>query len=259
MADEHAVYEYAKTQRELLKFSSENIAPAAPVYVAWLDLMGAGHIMSVSVQKSANFLVRLHMAVERSAQEHKFTGTRLPINDGIYLVSESKIEIISMVQSVMVMMASLFIATKAPHDRCLVRGAIAFGPVYRGQDLVGGMSKKMQQSPAFLENVLFGPPIIQAYKAEGTAPPYGIAIHESARNFSPEEDPPFKMTHWLWWQRHDENAPGNGRGYGDVKAVLGSQLAGHFEWMEKTLIFHGVPMEKVKSWKTLCDQYFSAG
>jgi len=188
-----------------LRFTSEHLISAEDFYVGWLDLMGAGHIMSTSVQKAANFLARLHMSVEIARQDSGYAILTLPINDGIFILSKRKSEFIAVLQHAMALLATRFIATPRPHDRCLMRGAIAYGPVYQGRDLVNGISlRKLRVNPGFLDRVYFGPPIIQAYKSESVTPPFGIAIHESARAFSPAGETPFRLTHWLWWQVHDE-------------------------------------------------------
>jgi hypothetical protein len=244
-----------------LRFSSEKLGAAANYYVAWLDLMGAGHIMGTSVHKSANFLVRLHMAIETARMESGYELKTLPINDGIFIIGQKKGEVMTVVRHAMILLAARFIATPRPHDRCLMKGAIAFGPVYAGEQLKPGISRrKIRERPEFLERVWFGPPIIQAYKSESTAPPYGIAIHESARSFSAGEDPPFQMTHWLWWQDNSESRPiPNVPPLTVFKDCLALELQGYFDWMKSTLLFHGVSADKLKSWSEACNQYFVSG
>lgn len=62
LADKHGpARAFAKRiSKEMLGFSSEKLMSAENAYVGWLDLMGAGHMMSTSIHKTANFLVRLH-------------------------------------------------------------------------------------------------------------------------------------------------------------------------------------------------------
>jgi len=257
LIDLDAARKGAKKKSDTLRFSSEKLGQANNQYVAWLDLMGAGHTMSVSVQKSANFIVRLHMACERAAEATNFSGTRVPINDGVFIVSKHKAEIIAMVQEVMALMASVFVAKSAPQDRFLMRGGLAFGPVYGADELTPGVgSNRMKAKNGFLSNVIFGPPIIQAYKVEVLAPPFGIAVHESARSFSEPGEAPFRLTHWFWWQHHKEVAPSLSASHGNLKEVLSIDLKEHFKWMKATLLLHGIPAEKVTDWSTRCDQYF---
>lgn len=247
--------------KEKLSFTSAKLPPVSYFYVAWLDLMGAGHIMSTSLQKAANFLARLHMCVEIAIRDSDCTIRTLPINDGIFIISEKKGPLISVLQHAMTLLAARFISTPRSHDRCLLKGGIAYGPVYEGRQLIEGVgSKRLRSQPEFLERVLFGSAIIQAYKSEAEAPPYGIAVHESARSFSPADEPPFNLTHWFWWQEHAEARKVNGLpSLVDLRDVLGIELERQFDWMTSTLLLHGVKQDKIDQWRAMAKQYLAGG
>lgn len=247
-----------KARKDHLTFNSEHLQSANNVYVAWLDLMGAGHTMSISVAKSANFLARLHMAVHRAQTEVQFQGRLQTINDGVFIVSASKKELMSVLGRAMILLSCHFVAVPRPHDRFLLRGGIAFGPVYFGNDLIPGIEpKKLRDKAEFMAPVMFGPPIIQAYRSESAAPPYGIAVHESARAFSPEGEEPFRMTHWLWWDPGEPvDYPKNIPPLTEIKDCLASDLAAHFDWIGETLIYHELDSAKLQTWRIKCSQYF---
>jgi hypothetical protein len=251
---------YAKNLRKReLNFNSRHLVPAPNVYVGWLDLMGAGHAMSTSVQKTANFLARLHMAVEASRRALDFSGRLLPINDGIFVVCASKREMMSLLGRSMIMLAANFIAVPRPHDRFLLRGGIAYGPVYFGNSLVEGLGpKRLREAPSFLDTLMFGPALIQAYRSETSAPPYGIAVHESARSFHPPDEQPFRMTHWMWWApNEDVTYPKRVAPLRTLKECLRQDLLAHFKWLSSSLIYHGLDPAKIAAWQIQCDQYFS--
>jgi len=223
--------------------------------------MGASHMMSTSVQKTASFLARLHMAVEIACSEAGFSGDRLPINDGVFLISKSRTEIMTVVRSILALMALSFIATQRPQDRCLMRGAIAFGPVHFGRDLLPHVgSKKLRSTPGFLGHVAFGHLIARAYQTEGTSVPYGIAIHESARAFAPSGSAPFRMKHWLWWANHSEMAPPkNVPPLATLKDCLQEEFLAHFAWLRSSLVFHGISSDKIGVWEGIVSEYYSLG
>jgi hypothetical protein len=253
---------YAKARRKAdLNFNSEHLKPADNVYVGWLDLMGAGHIMGASVRKSANFLTRLHMAVHRAVTAVDFKGRLLTINDGVFIVTPSKRELMSVMGRALILLSCDFVAVPRPHDRFLMRGGIAYGPVYFGGDLIPGLApKKLRENAEFLLPVMFGPPIIQAYRAESFAPPFGVAVHESARAFFPPQEEPFRMTHWLWWAPNEPvDYPRNATPLPALKDCLAADLDAHFTWMADTLIFHGVDVAKLSEWRARCVQYFAIG
>lgn len=258
---DHAVKSWAVKIRDKLYYTSEKLGEPKYLYVAWIDLMGAGHMMGTSVHKTANFLSRLHMAVEIAVRESGHEIELLPINDGIFILSDSKKNIIRIVQHTVVLRAGHFVSTPRMQDRCLIRGAIAFGPVYDGKQMRQGMDLKyFEKCPDFLDRVLFGPPIYQAYSAERLAPPYGIALHESARAFAPAKESPFRLTHWLWWINNTSDEPiPNIPPLRSLKDVLSKELDKQYSWLLKTLLFHELNAEKVKSWKEISTQYFSDG
>lgn len=250
-----------KVRKNLLDFNSESIECADSKYVGWIDLMGAGHVMSVSTQKAANYLARLHMAVERSRRASDFRDRLLVVNDGVFIVTDTKQSLTSLMGRVFIMLAANFIATPRPEDRFLVRGGIAFGPVYFGEQIKAGVSpRKFREGAEFLKTVMFGPSIIQAYKAESAAPPYGVAVHESARSSKGGSGLPFLMTHWPWWLPEERNDyPENTAPPRTIKECLADKLSKHFEWMGRTLIYHGIEHSKLTQWSTLCSQYFAIG
>lgn len=248
---------YARRQRERYRFDASRIARAENVYVAWIDLMGAGHLMSVSLEKPANALVRLHMAVDQAIAKRDSIET-LPINDGVFIISPRKIDIEQVVRSVMIDLAAIFISTPDPQNKFLLRGGIAYGPVYRGEAIAAGLSSsKRVKLEQVLSRVAFGPAIIQAYRGEGSAPPYGIAIHESARSFAPVGTTPFLMTHWLWWVTHPElDHPVGTPPLTVLRDVLCEDLLKHFSWLRSTLLLHGLSPEKLTQWEQMSQQYF---
>jgi hypothetical protein len=222
--------------------------------------MGAGHVMSISPAKSANYLSRLHMAVALATASS--TDLHLnPINDGVFVTTASKPLIMRVVRDVLAYLSAYFISTGPPQDKFLVRAAIAYGPVYHGGALRACLSlQKQRQHADTFEGVQFGAPIIQAYRAESSAPPYGVAIHESARSFSPGGTRPFRQTHWLWWPTAEELRPlSKFVSLPDLARCLAVDLGRYFDWMRTTLIFHGIAEDKLTQWSRQVEQYFSVG
>ena len=85
------VRNFAKKQRDQLRFDASKLSVAENQYVAWVDLMGAGHIMSVSIAKTANFLARLHIVAHQAVKDAPGIVQTFPINDGIFFVSKSNL------------------------------------------------------------------------------------------------------------------------------------------------------------------------
>lgn len=251
----------AAKQREFLRFDSRKLPVASSQYVAFIDLMGAGHTMSTSAAKTANFIVRLHMAVIKAAKTAPSVVRLNAVNDGVFITSHSKGTVMHVLRKTLYLLASWFISTGPPQDKFLVRSAIAYGPVYHGSDLVKGLSrtKTLELSP-YISTVQFGSPIIQAFRQEAKAAPFGVAVHESARAFSPTGVEPFKQTHWIWWSPLTEIPQPSGIcSLGDLVKCLQCDLLAYFKWMGSTSIYNEVSPEKLKEWTARVTEYFSVG
>ena len=145
MSDTPPDYEHVRKNvariRKSLHFDSRTIPPAVNEYVAWIDLMGARHVMSVSAAKSANYLARLHMAADIAVASCPHPVRINPINDGVFITTPSKNAVMSVVRQVLYLLSGYFISKSAPQDRFLVRSSIAYRPVYHGDALAIGLSK----------------------------------------------------------------------------------------------------------------------
>lgn len=77
----------------------------------------------------------------------------------------------------MIDLSSIFISTPDPQNKVLLRGGIAFGPVYRGEAIAAGLAAgKREKHKEALSRVAFGPAIIQAYRGEG--PPRHLMVSQ---------------------------------------------------------------------------------
>lgn len=92
---EHGARLLAKKLREKIGFSSEMLPRSEDRYVAWLDLMGAGNMMSYSTHKAANAIARIHLAVHHAKTDHGINLQTLAINDGIFILSDKKSDLIT--------------------------------------------------------------------------------------------------------------------------------------------------------------------
>jgi hypothetical protein len=253
------IEQFARGIQESLSFDSSALAPEHK-YVAWLDMMGAGRLMNTSLEKTANAIARLHLAVELSRADTGFSDDLLPMNDGLFVISANKVAVMRLVQQALVYLSARFIATPVPQDRFLIRGAIAYGPVITGAELSKGFgTKKLRDNSGFVKSVYFGAPVVQAFYQERTTPPFGIGIHESARAFAPTDTRPFRTNIWLWWHKNDDGSlPKNGPALTALRELMKIRLAEYFEWLKETRVFNELSNEKIDELSTAANQYFSA-
>jgi hypothetical protein len=90
----------------------------------------------------------------------------------------------------------------------------------------------------------------QAYRDEREAPPFGIAVHSSARAFAPGGDEPFRFI-WLNWYNHSEPKI-------DPKALL-AHLGRYFQWQSAHSTVTGYGMDRIQHHQKLANEYFTLG
>ncbi len=221
-------------------------------YVCWLDVMGTGNQMLRSLPIAANFIYKLQCAVLEGAEEVGFDqGVRLyPVMDGVYITSQRRETLQAILNQALCRVAITFLKEQTPFHQFLVRGAIAFGPVYHGCDLDPKTSYVMARHKVIRDSMLMGLPMAQAYRDEGSAPPFGIAVHSSARAFAPDGDRPFRFI-WLNW--YD---------YSDPKidpSKLLEQLERYFDWQKAHSTVTGYAQDRIEHHRRLAREFFTLG
>jgi hypothetical protein len=220
-------------------------------YVLWLDVMGTANQMLRSLPISANFIFKLHCAVLEAHEE--IGGPRgvslYPVMDGVYITSERRGDLQRIINQSLVRCATTFLNEPKPFHQFIVRGAVAFGPVYHGYDLDERTAFVLKENPLIRDSVLLGLPLAQAYQAEREAPPFGIAAHSSARAFAPEGDEPFRFI-WLDWFRWSEPRVEPTR--------LRKCLSDYYDWQKAHHNMTGYDPERIKHHSELAEEYFTA-
>lgn len=235
-------------------FDASRLPTLVDHYVCWVDVMGSANSMARSLPTAANFICKLHCAglqayqdVVQEAVEHETTLRLYPVIDGIYVTARRKAHLMPFLSKTLRPLAETFLQEHTQVHRFLVRGAIAYGPVVHGHDLEPEASRVLDGAQEYRDSILMGLPMAQAYLAEPTAPPYGIAVHESARAFAPEGETPFQF---LWWDWYRQSQPPL-----DGQEFL-EQLRAYFAWFEEHTHTTGYDVERIKYHRELAKEYF---
>lgn len=221
-------------------------------YVCWLDVMGTRNQMLRSVPAAATFMFKLQCAVLEAGEEVGLDeGVRLyPVMDGVYITSRHRQPLQDILNQTLCRLAITFLKEQTPYYQFLARGAIAFGPVYHGADLNPNTSKVLAKHPLIRDSILMGLPMAQAYRDEGTAPPFGIAVHSSARAFAPDGDWPFRFI-WHDWYKHAKPAID--------PAELLEGLQKYFDWQKKHATMTGYAPDRIEHHSKLAREFFTSG
>lgn len=220
-------------------------------YVCWLDVMGSANQMLRSLPIAANFVFKLHCAVLEAADDLvSREGLYLyPVMDGVYITSQRRIPLQSLLNQALRRIIFTFMNEATPHHQFLVRGAIAFGPVYHGYALAPETTRVLEAHDRIRDSILLGLPMAQAYASEREAPPFGIAAHSSARAFAPEGDRPFRFI-WLDWF-HGCTPPV------DVPELL-EKMNTYFKWQADHCNMTGYEPNRIDHHRKLAEEYFTA-
>lgn len=131
--------------------------------------------------------------------------------------------------------------------RFLIRGAVAYGPVIDGQQVMGG--HRVFQKPdnlAYLNNILIGSPVAWAYDAECKAPPFGVYVDQSVTTFSPES------ISWVlhrWWDTSKSSEVNWAKEFGE-------RVLEYLSWCKEHSRGSLYPVDKHDKYTSQAKEYF---
>ena len=169
--------------------------------------------------------------------------------DGVYIASRRRGPLQILLNQALCRLVAEFLAQERCYHRFIPRGAVAFGPVYHGDAIDPETSHALAAHTATRDSILVGLPVVQAFRAERDAPPFGIAAHSSARAFGPEDDEPFRFI-WLDWFRSSVPPV-------DTDRLL-EELDRYFKWQQDHCNMTGYEQPRIEHHKKLAQEYFSA-
>jgi hypothetical protein len=228
-----------------LYFNAQQLPKPANEYVGWIDEMGVQSAMSRSLDITANFVFKLHVAALQAPN----VGVSLyPVMDGLYIACSSQQDVLEFLRSVFANIAETFVSETEQLHRFIVRGALAFGPVIHGADVPIESSNAFstELGKPYKHAILLGMPMVQAHIAEKNAPPFELFVHETARTFAP---PSAKPLHHVWWKwvNSDNSWVWNG---------LPTALLSYFEWCSERACSIQYDRERIDIHADLARQYF---
>lgn len=227
-------------------------------YVAWVDVMGTRSTMTRSVMASATYIFKLHTAALLSSSEA--SGVALyPVMDGFYVTCNKQETILKYLENVYAMIAAIFISESEDQHRFLIRGAMSYGAVYHGRDISETAFErtlcKTTDDSAILESykrcLIVGMPVIQAYLAEPQAPPFGLYVHESARQVDPPKD---TCPHvWYQWRGMKNRRTGAGLSPWDS---MKDEVDKYFRWCSAKKYSIDWNQDRISEHQRRAEEYF---
>lgn len=176
-------------------FRPHHMPDATDEYVAWIDLMGTKIVTSnVSPRIASVNICKLYDAAIRAELGPKVKG--YPMGDGMFLTSPDGDALYSKIEQIFSDIATE-IVKRNRHDRDfellympVLKGVITQGEVYHGSDIEGSVLNGHD----FMNNLVFGKPLVSAIEMEVKTPPFGLTFHESA-------SPTSERKAYQWWSK----------------------------------------------------------
>ncbi|WP_127014739.1 MULTISPECIES: hypothetical protein [Haloarcula] len=218
--------------------TNENLPSPEPKYsyVCWMDIMGTGNNMYQNISDAAQKILQFQIL----AKEFETDGlTIYPMMDGVYIVSQ-EIDHLTEFLKLVFERAANEVLDRELDDMFIIRGGVSFGPVVEGKDFpIEFEDDGYRQN---IESLLIGPPMVEAYGIEEDAPPFGIAIHDSARSFTPDN---FQYQWYKWFDNNNR----------ELANDLRKKLETYFDYNNKKSHMTNYPEEKVRSHKEMMELY----
>lgn len=223
-------------------FDARGLPVPSDEYVAWIDVMGVQSHMHRSISVAANFVFKLHVAALDSPG---YEVSLYPVMDGFYVTSKTRAALEAFLRSVFSQCAHAFAKEKTVHFRFVIRGGIAHGEVYHGSQIENGASKRLAENPGYRGAIVLGPPVVDAHQIEPTAPPFGLAVHQSAKIANSAGEEAFADD---WWHWYDDDFD---------KSEFSDRLREYYDWCRKDSGKIKYDIQRILFHEYLALKYFS--
>jgi hypothetical protein len=198
--------------------------------------MGTGNYMYQDVSEAAQKILDFQLlSIEHETQDL----STYPMMDGIYVVSEEVNNLLDFIDNTFEDHADR-IVNEELEEIYLIRGGISFGPIVEGDDFEYG--EDSDDVLRTINSLLIGSPMVEAFNIEDEAPPFGIAIHDSARAFT---ESGFQYQ-WYNWFEPDHLELAND---------LRKEVEEYFEESKNHCHMTNYPEEKIDHHAKLLDKY----
>ena len=225
---------------ESILFNAEMLKDPVPKFVLWLDIMGIKEKMSRSLAQSSNFIAKFHVAVQRCANRR---GIVFPAMDGAYVIFDASNDVKAFLGLFFRLLSSHFMKDEHRHQ-FIVRAGLAHGNVYLCNDILPALSDADAQALSS-NNLLVGFAVIQAHLAEHDAPPFGVAIDESARDVLENGKHVFCGSWYRWCTTPQQSN------------TLKHAINDYFKWCREHYLEIGYDFKALERHELSAEQYFS--
>ena len=225
-----------------IRIDSSKLSPQQE-YVCWIDIMGTKNTMSESFEKAVNFILRLHECVINAVKSQPNVNS-YPLMDGVFITCPNKETICKIIDEVFTEIADHFISVNKNIYRFIIKGSLSYGFIAHGNSISNTVcSGIIADNDEYKKSIMFGMPMIQAFTAEHTAPPFGIYIHESARQ--PKR---IQGRYYHWKIKQDKTF---------TKDLLKQKIISYFNWCTHYSPSLEMDTTKISMYKKLSEEFLT--
>ena len=203
-------------------------------YVCWIDIMGTKNIMSISLAKAANFILKFHASINNIKEKEVKC---YPLMDGVFITCKELETLKKVINNIYTNIANIFSKETKFEHKFIIRGALAYGEIINGCDISDKACQAFNENTNYRDSLLLGMPMVQAFGFESFAPPFGMYIHESARKYEGLQGCYYK------WQEEE------------AMQQLKKKTINYFEECQKRIHYLDMKEEKLKFYKELIEEY----
>ena len=207
--------------------------------------------MKKSVMDTANYVFKLHAAIITSWREKAYHNVFVyPVMDGAYITATNKEDMENLLIRVYRKIAEVFINEPKIEHQYLMRGAVAYGEVIHGHNVPYGASKAFELDLGYKNQILLGSAMIDAYEGEREAAPFGIYVHESAKNRFGDRYKGTYSGEWKWFLQKSLKVEES------LSEVILNKTISYLDSMRDTNNPLHYDIKKIERHKRLAEQYF---
>lgn len=225
------------TRKSTTRVNPNHLQPQQK-YVCWIDIMGTRNTMNLSLARVSNFILKFHSCIiesKKKEQDIKY----YPLMDGVFITCSDLNAMKRTLNTIFGKITDLFCNEETFEHKFIIRGSLAFGEVVDGCDISNDICKEINEDTPYRNTLLLGLPVAQAYENEHNAPPFGIYIHESARQFKN-----LQGRYYQW--NNTENKI----------SLLGKKLEEYFQECERQIYSINMNPDKIKVYMELQKECF---
>lgn len=167
-----------------------------------------------------------------------------PVMDGVYATCVTQNAMRKFIRKMFGLVAQTFIAERLEQHRFVIRGGLAYGPIMHGRNLGANASPVFTSNPGYRDAILLGMPMVQAHLSEVHAPPFGVAVDDSARVFAAGTTKPFTSPWYRWFTPATSGA-------------LHTALLDHLTWCSERSMPLLYDSPRIQAHRQMVEQYFA--